>query len=120
MRCSRDYTKLVSGSNGFKIIDVKSGETLKEFNNFGVPYVIPAWSPDGRFLMTRSRDKDTAYTVISYADGVNREYDLSESLTDGEMRFLDWSPMGNQMAFGFRFRQFDAYLISNVISEDIK
>ncbi len=120
LRCSRDYTKLLSGAKGFVIIDAKSGEKLKEFKDFGVPYLVPAWSPDGKYLMTRSADKETSYTVISYADGTSREYDLSGSLTDGEIRHMDWSPLGDQMAFSFRFRQLDSYLITNVIPEDKK
>jgi Tol biopolymer transport system component len=120
LRCSRDYTKLAFGtrrSSGgdIVIIDPSSGEKLKEFKDFARP----AWSPDGKHIMAR-KDSKPVFHVISYSDGTSRMYDISEDLPKGEIVFFDWSPLGDQVAFGFRFRKADTYIIRNVLPQDKK
>jgi hypothetical protein len=41
-------------------------------------------------------------------------------LPEGSIGAFDWSPLGDQVAFSFKFTQWDSYLIANVIPEDKK
>jgi len=95
LRSSRDYTK------------------LKVFNDFSRP----VWSPDGKSIIAL-KDNALAYHVISYSDGSSQKYDLSKNLLKGEIVFLDWSPLGDQVVFDFRFRKADSYIIRNVLPSD--
>lgn len=112
MKCSRDYTKLAfyqGWGNFVQVIDIKSGETLHKFPNvYGA-----AWSPDGTHLMTTRGFR--AFHVFSLADGTKQEYDMSEHHPEGGIRFFDWSPEGNQVAYSFMFRKYSTNLIRNVI-----
>ena len=92
------------------MIDTETGERLIEFKDSG----LWAWSSDDQTFMGGVRDK-LAYSVISFLDGSSTEYDLSEYLPEGDRFLLDWSPKGDQIAFSFRFRQFDAYIMRDVI-----
>ena len=115
MKCSRDYTKLAfyqGWGNFVQVIDIQSGETLHKFPNvYGA-----AWSPDGTHLMTTRGFR--AFHVFSLADGTKQEYDMSEYLPEGGIRFFDWSPEGSQVAYSFMFRKYSTHLIRNVIPAD--
>ena len=41
-------------------------------------------------------------------------------LPKGELVRFDWSPLGDQIAFSFRFRKADSYIIRNVLPQDKK
>lgn len=120
LRLSRDRTKLAYGTTRspdgrIEILDTKTGEKIKEFENFARP----AWSPDGKYIMARGKG-NPAYYVISYADGSSQMYDLSKSLPKGRMVFFDWSPRGNQIVFDFNFNKYDTYVIHNVLPKNKK
>jgi Tol biopolymer transport system component len=121
LRCSRDYKSFASTRDGkIKIMDAKTGEILMEFDNLGLPPLgRPSWSPDGKKLVLWGGDNNS-YHVISCADGTSQEFDISESLPEGSTGGFDWSPLGDQMAFAFKFNQWDTYLITNVTPEDKK
>jgi len=121
LRCSRDYKSFASTRGGkIKIMDAQTGEILKEFDALGLPPLgRPAWSPDGEYMLSWGSSK-TSYHVISCADGTSQEFDIAESLPEGSIGAFDWSPLGDQVAFSFKFTQWDSYLIANVIPEDKK
>jgi Tol biopolymer transport system component len=117
LRLSRDRTKLAYGTTRspdgrIEVLDTKTGEKIKEFENFARP----VWSPDGKYLMAQGKGADgPSYHIISYADGSSQMHDISKSLPKGRMIFFDWSPRGDQMVFDFRFNKYDTYVIHNVI-----
>ncbi len=117
LRSSRDYTKLAFATRRFSgdavIIDPRTGKKQKVFNDFSRP----VWSPDGKSIIAL-KDNALAYHVISYSDGSSQKYDLSKNLLKGEIVFLDWSPLGDQVVFDFRFRKADSYIIRNVLTSD--
>jgi hypothetical protein len=119
LRCSRDYTKMAfceMVGKKIEVINIQSGEKLNEFPRVNESISHPAWSPDGTSIMVNG-GKGTALHVLSLAEGSRKEYDLSKNLPEGEIRSFDWSPDGCQVAFCFRFSQFDTYLIRDVIPE---
>ena len=121
LRCSRDYKSFASTRGGkIKVMDAQTGEILQEFDSLGLPPLgRPAWSPDGKYILSWG-SAEYSYHVISCADGTSQGFDISADLPEGAIGGFDWSPLGDQMAFAFKFNQWDTYLISNVIPEDEK
>jgi Tol biopolymer transport system component len=122
LRCSRDYTKLayatIRSGGAIVVLDPSTGEKLKEFKDFGGP----VWSPDGKYIMARKgggrEGSKPVFHVISYSDGTSKMYDITEDLPKGELVRFDWSPLGDQIAFSFRFRKADTYILRNPIPKN--
>jgi Tol biopolymer transport system component len=123
MKASRDYKKLARASADGKIelIDKATGKVVKlewEKEKLGMP----AWSPDGKYLVATRRRSDEAQPkdlfIVSVSDGKLKVLNIDPYLRPGGwILYPDWSPDGKRIAFHTRTWRAETNLITNLITK---
>ena len=115
LRCSRDYKWLAFQQDNIRVVAVEL-ETGKSHIVTPDGYGLWAWSPDGRRMLVFN--KDGVYTV-GIEGGTPEKTDFLSRLPKGtEIRGMDWSPVGNEVAFCALSWNQTSHLMKTVIPEE--
>jgi Tol biopolymer transport system component len=121
LKISRDYKRLAMGSRGeVVLVDINTGHAERLEYGQKQKLSMPAWSPDGKFLVAVGNSGPEEYAnelfIVSLADGQVRSLDISRHLPRGTQVYKpDWSPDGGKIVFNTWMNKIEVNLIQNLI-----